>query len=145
MKKIIFTAGGFDGFHRGHVRFLERAKALGTYLIVGINYDEHFKRKGPNRPIDTAEIRKQKLYESGLVDEVVVFGESPTELLKLILFLKPDVIAVCEEYDVDSTVGGRECQAWGGEVVIMPRTPGISTTDLVESRERQIWQGVQTK
>ncbi len=133
-KKVIFTAGGFDSFHHGHQRFLERAKALGDYLIVGINYDAHFKRKGPNRPLDTAEVRKQKLYQSGLVDEVVEFGESPVELLKLIKFLKPDVIAVCDEYDVDSTVGGRECQAWGGRVHIMPRTPGISTTQIVKEK-----------
>jgi len=86
--------------HDGHLDFLHEAKTQGDYLIVGINSDESVRQnKGKNRPVDNEETRKRKLYETGFVDEVIIFNEkNPIELIKKI---KPDLIVrghdqICE-------------------------------------------------
>lgn len=60
-KKIVFTNGVFDILHVGHVIYLEKARALGDRLIVGLNSDESVKRlnKGPERPIHDEQARKK--------------------------------------------------------------------------------------
>lgn len=140
----VFIAGAFDTLHRGHLAILERSRALGDRLIVGINTDAYCAAKGPGRPVDRAEVRAAKLRATGLVDEVYVFADSPLSLIKR---LKPDVITVGDDYTVETTVGYPECLSWDGKVVILPRTPDISTTDLIaaQTAERQVWQGEQTK
>lgn len=137
----VFIAGCFDGLHSAHLSILSRSRALGDRLIVGLNDDADLARKGPGRPIDTWQIRAQKLADTGLVYCVDWFAGSP---LDLILEKRPDIITVGDDYTVESTVGYPECLKWGGKIVILPRTPGISTTDLIAG-ERQIWQGIQTK
>lgn len=163
----VFIAGCFDSLHRAHISILSRSRALGDRLIVGLNDDSYLARKGPGRPIDSWDVRAQKLIDTGLVYSVDWIDDSP---LDLILSLQPDVICVGDDYDLESTVGYPECLTWGGRVVVLPRTPGISTTDLVRERniviagrqtgktdlvtrftdatvaqEMQTWQGIQTK
>ncbi len=125
----VFTAGGFDCYHTGHQRLLERARALGDKLIVAINHDRYLARKGPGRPIDSVLIRTEKLYATGLVDAVHLIGDSP---LELILDLKPDIIVAGSDYTLQTCVGSAECAKWGGVVQILARTPGISTSDIVK-------------
>lgn len=127
----VFIAGGFDLFHSAHLSILRRARALGDRLIVGLNDDAYFKTKGPGRPIDDVAVRTEKVMSSGVVDEVIVFSGTP---LQTIMDLKPDVITCGDDYTVETTVGYPECLAWNGRVVILPRTPGISTTDLINGR-----------
>jgi len=60
-KKMVFTNGCFDLIHLGHIRYLEKAKSFGDYLVIGLNSDSSVKKiKGSNRPIvpekDRAEI-----------------------------------------------------------------------------------------
>jgi D-beta-D-heptose 7-phosphate kinase/D-beta-D-heptose 1-phosphate adenosyltransferase len=64
------------------------------------------------------------------VDAVVLFTDDTP--LELITTLKPDVIAKGGDYTVDTIVGAREVQSWGGETVIIPLTPGHSTTSTIE-------------
>jgi D-beta-D-heptose 7-phosphate kinase/D-beta-D-heptose 1-phosphate adenosyltransferase len=52
--------------------------------------------------------------------------------LDLVLTLKPDVIVKGGDYTVDTIVGAREVQEWGGEAVVIPLTPGQSTTSIIE-------------
>ena len=127
----VFIAGAFDALHYGHINILKRAQALGDELSVGINDDSYCAAKGPRRPVDTASVRTKKLMATGLVDWVYTFSGSPISLIKT---LKPDIIVVGDDYTVETTVGYPECLAWGGKITILPRTPGISTTDLVETR-----------
>lgn len=141
MSSTVFIAGAFDLFHRGHLNILTRSRAFGDRLVVGINDDNYLASKGPGRPIDRAPTRIQKLMGTRLVDEVHVFSGTPLELIQR---LKPDVITVGDDYTVESTVGYPECLYWGGRVEVLPRTPGISTTDLIAA-ETQVWQGVLTK
>lgn len=132
---IVFIAGGFDCFHRAHQSILERSKALGDRLIVGINDDAYFAKKGPNRPVDKLAVRMQKVIHSGVVDEVRAFsGESP---LDLILQIKPDIITVGDDYTQETTVGYKEAKEWGGRVIILSRTPGISTSQIILDKMRE--------
>ena len=63
------------------------------------------------------------------VDLVVVFSEdTPLELVKK---LKPDVIVKGGDYSEDTIVGAREVKSWGGRVVVVPLTPGQSTTAII--------------
>ncbi len=132
MKTLVFTAGCFDGLHSGHLKLLTEAKALG-YLVVSINRDSYLARKGPGRPINTEAERVQALYQTGLVDEVVVHDESP---LDWVIKLRPDVIVVGDDYTEETTVGSIVIQAWNGRVHIVEKIPGVSTTNLIEMLDK---------
>ena len=91
MEKIVFTNGCFDIIHPGHIDLLERAKMLGTKLIVGINSDESVRAiKGVERPFLSENERKAILEGLKSVDEVRVFDENTPE--NLIEEIKPDVL-----------------------------------------------------
>jgi len=69
------------------------------------------------------------------VDLVVLFDQdTPLELVRA---LRPDVIVKGGDYTVDSIVGGSEVQGWGGEVVVVPLTPGQSTSSIIEKLSAQ--------
>ncbi|WP_042144995.1 MULTISPECIES: adenylyltransferase/cytidyltransferase family protein [unclassified Pseudoalteromonas] len=125
MRKII-TFGTFDVFHVGHVNILERAKAMGDYLIVGVSSDQlNMSKKGRN-PIYSEDDRMHIIKALSCVDEV--FFEHSLEL-------KGQYI---KQYDADVLVMGND---WEGrfdefknicEVKYFPRTPSISTTEIIE-------------
>jgi glycerol-3-phosphate cytidylyltransferase len=125
MRKII-TFGTFDVFHVGHVNILERAKAMGDYLIVGVSSDQlNMSKKGRN-PIYSEADRMHIIKALSCVDEV--FFEHSLEL-------KGEYI---KKYEADVLVMGND---WEGrfdefknicEVKYFPRTPSISTTEIIE-------------
>lgn len=130
--KTVFIAGVFDTLHQGHINILKRARALGDRLFVAINSDQYVEsKKGSGRPIDNVEVRTKKLYETGLVDSILYIEDSP---LEAILAWEPEIIAVGDDYTKETTVGYPECLEWGGEVVILPRTPNISTTKIINEK-----------
>ena len=114
----------------GHLKLLREAKAQGDFLIVGINYDGYLARKGPGRPVFTAEKRREQLYATGLVDEVCIFGDSPLDLIE---WFKPMVIVVGDDYTEETTVGEKEVKAYGGRVHFVEKIPGVSTTAILET------------
>lgn len=121
----------FDLLHPGHVDVLNSSRNRGDHLIVGLNSDSSVQRlKGPARPIRNEAERAYVLAAIEAVDCVVLFAEDTP--LELILRIKPDVIAKGGDYTIDSIVGAREVQEWGGEAVVIPLTPGYSTTSTVE-------------
>ena len=67
MTKVI-TYGTFDLLHYGHIRLLERAKALGDYLIVGITSDDYDKTRGKINSQDYLMLRVAAVRETGLAD-----------------------------------------------------------------------------
>ena len=90
-KRIVFTNGCFDLLHIGHVRYLEKAKALGDVLVVGVNSDSSVRKlKGRRRPILPEQERAEILSGLGCVDYVTLFDE--IDPLKLISSLQPDVL-----------------------------------------------------
>ncbi len=129
--KVVFTNGVFDLLHRGHLDLLTAARAQGDALIVGINTDSSVKRiKGPSRPVREESDRAYLVAGLECVDLVVLFEEdTPLETVKA---LRPDVIVKGGDYKLDSIVGAREVESWGGEVVVVPITEGHSTTSLIE-------------
>jgi D-beta-D-heptose 7-phosphate kinase/D-beta-D-heptose 1-phosphate adenosyltransferase len=129
--KVVFTNGVFDLLHPGHIDVLTAARARGDALIVGLNTDGSVARlKGPGRPVRNEAERAYVLAGLEAVDLVVLFDQdTPLELVRV---LRPDVIVKGGDYTVDSIVGGSEVESWGGEVVVVPLTPGQSTTSIIE-------------
>ena len=129
--KVVFTNGVFDLLHPGHVDVLTAARARGDALIVGVNSDASVVRlKGAGRPVRNQAERGYVLAALEAVDLVVLFEQdTPLELVRL---LRPDVIVKGGDYTVDSIVGASEVESWGGEVIVVPLTPGQSTTSIIE-------------
>ena len=134
--KVVFTNGVFDLLHPGHVDVLTAARSRGDALIVGINTDQSVARlKGPSRPVRNQAERSFVLAALEAVDLVVLFEQdTPLELVRA---LRPDVIVKGGDYTVDSIVGASEVQGWGGEVVVVPLTPGQSTSSIIEKLSAQ--------
>ena len=121
----------FDLLHPGHLDILRGARAHGDALIVGVNSDASVRRlKGPDRPVRSESERVYVLAGLETVGAVAIFDEdTPLELVKL---LRPDVIVKGGDYSVDTVIGAAEVRGWGGECVIIPLTPGQSTTAIIE-------------
>jgi len=130
-KRIVFTNGCFDILHSGHVTCLERAKALGDVLIVGVNTDDSIRQlKGPTRPVNALSDRLTVLAALGCVDYVVPFTDlAPRELIRLI---RPDVYAKGGDYTRQTLPETPLIEELGGEVVILPFVSDRSTTSLIQ-------------
>ncbi|APS57651.1 adenylyltransferase/cytidyltransferase family protein [Piscirickettsia salmonis] len=122
--KVVVTFGTFDLFHYGHLRILERARALGDKLIVGVSSDALNYNKKQCYPITPQEQRLSIVLANKFVDDV--FYEESLELKREYLI----------RYKANTLVMGDD---WKGcfdfcknlcEVVYLPRTKDISTTDL---------------
>ncbi len=129
--RVVFTNGVFDLLHPGHVDILNTARAAGDALVVGLNSDASVRRlKGNTRPVCTQADRAYVVASIEAVDVVTVFDEdTPLELVRA---LSPDVIVKGGDYSEDSIVGADEVRARGGSVLVVPLTPGKSTTSIVE-------------
>src|SRR5688500_14629998 len=129
--RVVFTNGVFDLLHPGHVDVLVGARAHGDVLVVGVNSDASVKRlKGPDRPVRSEGERAYVLAALESVDAVTLFDQdTPFELVRLV---QPDVIVKGGDYSPETVVGANEVRARGGSVVIVPLTPGHSTTSTIE-------------
>jgi len=130
-KRIVFTNGCFDLLHPGHIDYLQKSRALGDVLIIGLNDDDSIRRlKGSARPINPLPDRAVMLASLRAVDMVVSFTEdTPLELIKSLM---PDVLVKGGDYEPDSIVGAKEIRESGGEVVVMPFVGGHSSSELIE-------------
>ena len=130
--RVVFTNGVFDLLHPGHVDVLRAARVAGDALVVGINSDASVRRlgKGPERPIRTEAERAYVLAALEAVDCFAVFDQDTP--LDLVLALRPDVIVKGGDYTEESIVGAREVRSWGGSVLVVPLTPGQSTTSIID-------------
>jgi D-beta-D-heptose 7-phosphate kinase/D-beta-D-heptose 1-phosphate adenosyltransferase len=131
-RTVVFTNGCFDILHRGHVEYLQKAKALGDVLIVALNTDASVKRiKGAKRPIVPQDDRAIILSALGCVDYVCLFDEdTPHELLKAIV---PDVLVKGADWAPDAIVGKDIVEAAGGKVATIEFLPNRSTTDIIQT------------
>ena len=129
--RVVFTNGVFDLLHTGHIDVISGARARGDALVVGVNSDASVSRlKGPERPVRGEHDRAYVLASLEAVDAVAIFDEeTPLELIRA---LRPDVLAKGGDYSPESIVGRHDVESWGGEVVIIPLTPGQSTTSIIE-------------
>lgn len=123
MKKVI-TYGTYDLFHEGHYNLLKRAKALGDYLIVGVTTDNFDLERGKMNTCNNVMERIEAVKATGLADQI------------LIEEYRGQKISDIQKYDVDVFAIGSD---WTGkfdylkefcEVVYLPRTEGISSTQI---------------
>ena len=129
-QKIVFTNGVFDLLHRGHVEYLEEARALGDRLVVGVNSDASVRRiKGPERPLVPAGERAELLAALACVDLALIFDEDTPE--RLIREVGPDVLVKGGDWTPDRIVGREFVESRGGRVVSVPLREGLSTTALI--------------
>lgn len=129
--KTVFTNGCFDILHAGHVDYLQKAKAMGDILVIGLNSDESVTRlKGPTRPVQKGIDRAQILAAMACVDFVIEFAEdTPIEVIRAI---KPDVLVKGADYTLETTVGAADVLSWGGRVEHVGLLPGRSTTSILK-------------
>ncbi|MFY7889157.1 MAG: D-glycero-beta-D-manno-heptose 1-phosphate adenylyltransferase [Spirosomataceae bacterium] len=129
--KVVFTNGCFDIVHLGHIDYLEKARNLGTKLVLGLNTDASVNRlKGPTRPVVNEYARARMMAAFEFVDAVILFDE-PTPL-QLIEAVKPDILVKGDDYTVETIVGSDFVIANGGEVKTISLVQGYSTTKLIE-------------
>ena len=128
-KKIVFTNGCFDIIHKGHVIYLEKAKELADYLIIGVNSDMSVKRlKGETRPINPVHDRMYVLASHQSVDFVIKFEDDTP--LGLINIIEPDFLVKGGDYEKENIVGSGLVIEKGGQVLSLPFIKGHSTTQL---------------
>jgi len=128
--KIVMTNGCFDLLHRGHVEYLNEAKALGDTLIVALNSDKSVAMiKGSNRPVNTLADRACMLSNLESVDFVMAFDEkTPNEIYNEIL---PDVLVKGGDYNLEEIVGRDLVEKNGGQVVLIKYREGYSSTKII--------------
>ena len=128
--RVVFTNGVFDLLHPGHVDVLLGARRAGDRLIVGLNSDASVRRlKGPERPVRNEAERAYVLAAFEMVDCVVVFQQDTP--LELIQQLRPDVLVKGGDYSERTIVGAPDVRGWGGDVIVIPLTPGQSTSSII--------------
>ena len=130
-KKVVFTNGCFDILHVGHIEYLNKARALGDLLVIGLNSDRSVKKiKGKGRPINKELDRAKVLAALSFVDYVTIFSSpTPEGLIKI---LKPDILVKGGDWKVNEIVGGDFVKLRGGKVVSIPFVKGYSTTSLIK-------------
>lgn len=130
-KKVVFSNGCFDILHLGHIDYLEKARAFGDKLVIGLNSDLSVKQlKGDSRPVNGVDARARMLAALSFVDGVTVFEEeTPRELIE---FLLPDILVKGSDYKVENIVGADSVIANGGTVKTIDLVNGYSTTDIIE-------------
>lgn len=130
-RPLVFTNGCFDILHRGHVAYLEEARALGASLIVGVNTDASTKRlnKGTDRPINPLDDRLAVLAALESVSLVIPFDDdTPIELIKLV---QPDHLVKGGDWPVEKIVGADFVRSRGGQLHSLPFRYERSTTELI--------------
>ncbi len=128
---IVFTNGVFDILHRGHVTYLEQARALGASLMIGLNSDASARGlgKGPERPLNGETDRACVLAALESVSLVTLFDEpTPVELLKQV---QPQLYVKGGDYDIETLDETRWMRSWGGDARALSFVDGYSTTALV--------------
>ncbi|MCI6086631.1 D-glycero-beta-D-manno-heptose 1-phosphate adenylyltransferase [Selenomonas sp.] len=136
-KKIVFTNGCFDILHAGHVRYLEKAKAFGDVLVLGLNSDASVRaNKGPSRPINSEMDRAEVVGALASVDAVVLFDELTAE--SIIAKVRPDVYVKGGDYTLETLPEAKIVQSYGGRVEFVSLVAGRSTTNVIEKIRAEV-------
>jgi rfaE bifunctional protein nucleotidyltransferase chain/domain len=131
-RPLVFTNGVFDILHRGHVTYLDEARALGASLAVALNSDASVRRlgKGDDRPVNPLDDRLAVLAALESV-ALVTWFEEDTPLARIVE-CRPDHLVKGGDWPVDRIVGASETLGWGGRVHSIPFRHDRSTTRLLE-------------
>lgn len=129
-KTIVFTNGLFDVLHVGHLDYLERARALGDALFVGVNSDSSARAlKGPAHPLLPEHERARLLAALRVVDAVIIFEELTA--CNVLRMLRPDVYAKGGDYATKSWPERTTALDLGCRVELLPYVTGRSTSELI--------------
>ena len=129
MTKVI-TYGTFDLLHEGHYRLLERAKALGDYLIVGVTSEAYDKARGKLSVVDSLAVRIENVKKTGFADEIIV-EESPGQKVQDVKKYQVDIFTVGSDWTGSFDYMKDYCQ-----VIYLERTKNISSTMLRVQNKR---------
>ncbi len=135
MKKVI-TYGSFDLFHEGHYRLLERAKALGDYLIVGVTSEHFDENRGKLNIVDSLMERIHNVEKTGFADEIIIedhVGQKVEDIQKYHV----DIFTLGSDWTGKFDYLQEYCQ-----VVYLERTKGISSTMKREAAYKLLRFGV---
>lgn len=135
MKKVI-TYGTYDLLHQGHINLLQRAKALGDYLIVGVTNDNFDRERGKLNVINNVLERVEAVKATGLADKIIIedyFGQKIDDIQKYDV----DIFAIGSDWEGLFDYLGEFC-----EVVYLPRTEGISSTMLRGEKQKTTRTGI---
>jgi len=136
----VFTNGCFDLLHLGHKRYLQQARALGDFLVLGLNDDAGVRLlKGPGRPLVPEAERAEMLAALTCIDYITIFAE-PTAG-SLVALLQPAIYVKGGDYanvqgdipDPDRLPEAKIVQTYGGIVRLIPYLPHHSTTELIRA------------
>lgn len=129
-QRLVFTNGHFDLLHVGHLDYLEKARALGDALFVGLNGDAGTTRlKGAGRPLVPANERARLLAALEPVSAVIIFEEDTADAL--IRALQPDIYVKGGDYADKPLPERPTVEAYGGRVALIDYLPGHSTSALI--------------
>jgi rfaE bifunctional protein nucleotidyltransferase chain/domain len=129
-QQLVFTNGHFDLLHVGHLDYLEKARALGDALFLGVNGDDSTRRlKGVGRPIIPATERARLLASLIPVTAVIIFEEDTAN--RLIQALQPDIYVKGGDYHTKPLPERDMVETYGGQVVLIDLVPERSTSALI--------------
>lgn len=132
---LVFTNGHFDLLHVGHLDYLEKARALGDALFVGLNGDDSTRRlKGAGRPLVPAVERARLLAALTPVTGVIIFDDNTAA--ELVRAIQPDVYVKGGDYSNKPWPERDIVQAYGGRVALIDYLPDHSTSALIEKIKR---------
>lgn len=126
MPRTVITFGTFDVFHVGHLRILERAGEHGDRLVVGVSTDALNASKKGRLPVYSESERIEIVAALRCVDKVF-FEESLEQKGEYIRAYGADVLVMGDDWEGRFDDLSQLC-----EIVYLPRTPAISTTEVIE-------------
>lgn len=135
-KKVVITYGTYDLLHFGHIRLLERAKALGDYLIVGITSDAFDRDRGKLNVFQPLSDRMNAVIATGIPDKVVV-EEFQGQKISDIQKYGVDIFAIGSDWEGKFDFLKKYC-----DVVYLERTRGVSSTELRAERVKPVTMGL---
>lgn len=128
---LVFTNGHFDLLHVGHLDYLEKARALGDALFVGLNGDASTRRlKGAGRPLTPAGQRARLLAALEPVSAVIIFDKDTAD--ELLQALKPEIYAKGGDYADKPLPERAAVEGYGGRVELIEFLSGHSTSRLID-------------
>lgn len=134
MTKVI-TYGTYDLLHYGHIRLLERAKALGDYLIVGVTSDDYDRSRGKINVQQSLADRIEAIKKTGLADQIIV-EEYDGQKIDDVKKYGVDIFTVGSDWEGQFDYLNDYCK-----VIYLTRTEGISSSDI-RSKERDVTTGI---
>ncbi len=135
MKKVI-TYGTYDLLHQGHINLLKRAKALGDYLIVGVTNDNFDRDRGKLNVRNNVLERVEAVKATGLADQIIIedyVGQKIDDIQKYGV----DIFAIGSDWDGSFDYLNEYCK-----VIYLPRTEGISSTQLRDKSQEIVKVGI---